>query len=244
MRRVRWPLACVLLAACSGGGDAAAPKPTIVDAEFVNGAECPPSRHGDLPDDAGCVSSAAREGERLRVYALLGRDMRPRLWRLHFVSGDGDVEQRLRAGNVTSYPRALGATDLDSDGTAEWWVKVRDYASHGAAWAGLHLFVFTGDALVPVEHEGAPLTVDFGGISRLGEGATCHDGRLVTLRVWARDRGNTKWWISERTYELDGTTARLAGKRRRSLVIESYSDPRLARNYRVECDGATFTPYQ
>ncbi len=243
MKHVGLALACVLLAACSRGGDAAAPEPRVVDPEFVNGAECPPSRHDDLPEDAGCVSSVVLGDQRLRVYALLGRDGKPRLWRLRFTSDGDDVDRRLRAGNVTSYPRALGATDVDSDGTPEWWIKVRDYASHGAAWAGLNLFVFAGGALVPVTYEGAPLTIDFGGISRLGEGATCRDDRLVALRVWARDRQNTRWWVSERTYELDGTRATLVGKRRRFLEIDTYSDPRLARNYRVECDGSTFTPY-
>ena len=238
-------LVCVLpFVACGGSGE---PTPArggpAAEPEFVNGQPCPASRHAELPDDAGCVSSATREDERLLVYALLGRGDRPRSWRLRFESGGAETDRRLRAGNVTSYPRALGATDLNSDGTAEWWVKVADYASHGAAWAGLNLFVPAGDALTPVTFEGEPLTINFGGISRLGEGAECRGGELVALRVWARDRQNTKWWISERRFEITGTTARLLGRRRVPLVIETYSDPDLARNYRVECDGRTFTPY-
>lgn len=235
-----------MLASCSSGRRAAEPAATpspAADPEFINGGECPPSSHEELPSDAGCVSSVVEGDESLLVYALLDRAAKPRLWRLRFASGERSLDRRLRAGNVTSYPRALGATDVDADGTPEWWVKVADYASHGAAWAGLNLFVFTGDALEPVTHEGEPLTINVGGISRLGEGATCRDGRLVALRVWARDRQNTRWWISERTFELDGTRARLIDRRRRPLEIETYSDPRLAHNYRVECDGKTFTPY-
>ena len=246
MRRVTaWALVCVLSLAACGGSDGPAPARTgpPAEPEFVNGQPCPASRHAELPDDAGCVSSATRGDQRLLVYALLNRAEKPRSWRLRFESGDTETDRRLRAGNVTSYPRALGATDLNSDGSAEWWVKVADYASHGAAWAGLNLFVPTGDALSPVTFEGEPLTINFGGISRLGEGAECRDGELVALRVWARDRQNTKWWISERRFEVTGTTATLLGRRRVSLEIENYADPDLARNYRVECDGETFTPY-
>lgn len=238
-------LACVLgLASCAA--DERVGEPTQAPAaepEFVNGAECPPSRYGRLPENAGCVSSVVEEDERLAVYALLDHDDRPRRWRLQLSSGDEGIDRRLRAGNVSSYPRAVGATDLNSDGHTEWWIKVADYASHGAAWAGLNLFVFEDGSLTPVTFEGEPLTINFGGISRLGEGAVCRDGYLVALRVWARDRQNTRWWISERRFELEGSRATLLDRRRRALVIEGYADPDLARNYRVECDGSTFTPY-
>lgn len=246
MRRVTaWALACVLSAGACGGSDDSAPArvPPAAEPEFVNGRPCPARRHRELPDDAGCVSSVIRGDQRLLVYALLDRNAKPRSWRLRFESGGAETDRRLRAGNVTSYPRALGATDFDSDGTVEWWVKVADYASHGAAWAGLNLFVPAGDGMAPVTFEGEPLTINFGGISRLGEGAECRDGELVALRVWARDRQNTKWWVSERRFEVTGTTATLLDRRRVPLVIETYADPDLARNYRVECDGQTFTPY-
>ncbi|HEX2195867.1 MAG TPA: hypothetical protein VHJ76_02985 [Actinomycetota bacterium] len=238
-------LALVSVVACAetdGGGERTAPSPAA-EPEFVNGGECPPAGHAELPEDAGCVSSVVSDDDRLVVYALLNRTRKPRLWRIRLTTQGHEIDRRLRAGNVTSYPRAVGATDLDSDGRTEWWVKTADYASHGAAWAGLTLFVVDDGALVPVESEGRPLTVNFGGISRLGEGATCRDGDLVVLRVWARDRQNERWWISERRYALDGTRARLLDRRRRSLVIESYADPDLARNYQVNCDGQTFTPF-
>ncbi len=211
--------------------------------EFVNGGDCPLSRHPDLPADAGCVSSVTEGAQTLLVYALLDSDAKPRKWRLRMTGAGLEVDQRLRAGNVTSYPRAMGVTDLDDDRQPEWWVKVADYASHGAPWAGLNLFVSTAGALRPVTYEGEPLTINFGGISRMGEGAVCRDGYLVVLRAWTFDRQNTRWRVSERRYELEGTRARLLDRQRRSLVVESYTDPDLVRNYRVQCDGSTFTPF-
>lgn len=189
------------------------------------------------------MSSVEGGGQELLVYALLDSNARPRTWRLR-LSGRGDeIDQRLRRGKAISYPRAVGVTDLDDDRRSEWWVKVADYGSHGAAWAGLNLFLSKSGALEPVTYEGEPLTVDFGGISRLGEGAVCRGGDLVVVRVWALDRQNTHWRISERRYELDGTRARFVGRGSRVLVVESYADPELARNYRVRCDGHTFTPF-
>lgn len=228
---------------------AGAPEPTqgrqreARGSDFINGGDCPLSRHPELPADAGCVTAVTQGAQTLLVYALLDSDDKPRAWRLRLTGGDDDVDQRLRAGTVTSYPRAVGVTDLDGDRMSEWWVKVADYASHGAAWAGLNLFVSTPDALVPVTYVGEPLTVDFGGISRLGEGAVCRDGYLVVLRVSALDRQNTRWRVSERRYELKGTRASLVDRQLRTLVVDSYTDPDLVRNYRVRCDGSTFTPF-
>ncbi|HEV2756573.1 MAG TPA: hypothetical protein VG318_12455 [Actinomycetota bacterium] len=245
MRATVAAAAClILLSGCAQDRDAQAPRPTpAAEPEFVNGGECPASRHDELPPDAGCVSSVTEAGERLLVYALVDAEDKPRSWWMRFSSGGDSVGQRLRAGHVTSYPRAVGVTDLDDDGRREWWVKVVDYASHGAPWAGLNVFLFEGDGLSPVTYEGRPLAVDFGGISRLGEGAACRGGDLVVLRVWALDRQNTRWRVSERTYDLEGTRARLVDREQRLLVVDSYTDPDLVRNYRVQCDGSTFTPF-
>jgi hypothetical protein len=240
-------LVAVLLAACSGES---APQPPEAEATsspsdppFVNGSPCPASAHDELPEDAGCVSSVTGEGEQLLVYALLDPEDMPRRWRIR-LSRDGEaVDQRLRAGNVTSYPRAVGVTDLNDDGDREWWVKTADYASHGAPWAGLSIFLATGDELARVTYKGEPLVVNFGGITKLGEGAVCRDGRLVVLRAWTLDRQNKHWRVSERTYELAGTRARFVGRTRRSFAVESYTDPDLVENYRVSCDGSTFTPF-
>lgn len=230
----------VVLPGCAGDREAAPRPPAPAsEPEFINGGECPASRHDELPDDAGCVSSVSEGGDRLLVYARLGPGRKPRSWRLRF----GDIDQRLRAGNVASYPRAVGVTDVDNDGQSEWWVKVADYASHGAPWAGLGVFVLVDGELERITYEDEPLTVNFGGISRLGEGAVCRDGRLVVLRAWALDRQNTRWRVSERTLELDGTAAHLVERRRHTLHVDSYTDPDLVRNYRVECDGSTFTTF-
>jgi hypothetical protein len=236
----------VVTAACARDEERpgpAAASPEAADPEFINGGDCPASRHDDLPAGAGCVSTVGKGDETLRVYAVLDDEAKPRAWRLRLDGGERDVDQRLRAGNVASYPRAVGVTDLNDDGVPEWWVKTADYASHGAPWAGLSLFVPDGSSLARVRYEGEPFTVNFGGISRLGEGAACRDGLLVTLRAWTLDRQNRHWKVSERRFRLEGATVHLVDKQRRSLDVESYTDPDLQRNYRVECDGATFTTF-
>lgn len=241
-----WIALAGFLAGCAGGDDpspAAAPTPSPVEIGFFSGGECPPAPYDDLPDDAGCATAASDGDARLTVYALLDDEAKPRAWRVRLAGEGAEIDQNLREANVWSYPRALGATDIDRDGEREWWLKVADYGSHGAAWGGLHVFVVRGGALVPVTFEGEPLTVDFGGISRLGQGAVCRDGRLVLLRVWARDRQNTRWWVSERTLEIEEGRARLVDTRRRTIAVDSYTDPSLVRNYRVRCDGTTFTPF-
>lgn len=252
---IAWAVACtILLSACSRGSGgapgagAAAPSPSpsrsgASEPDFFSGGRCPRSPYPELPAEAGCVTSAVEGDERLLVYALLGRGDKPRAWRARLVGAGDELDQRLRQSNVWSYPRALGATDVDHDGGLEWWIKVADYGSHGAAWGGLNVYVLARGALRPVTFEGEPLTVDFGGITRLGQGAVCRDGELVVLRAWARDRRNTRWWVSERRLELDGRRAHFLGRTQRSLVVDSYVDPDLVRNYRVECYGKTFTPF-
>lgn len=240
-------LTCAVSIAGCARDDGAAPAstspPEVVEPEFLNGGECPPSPYPELPGDAGCVTSAVDAGDRLLVYARLDRDDMPRTWRVRLTSERGEIDQRLRESNVWSYPHAFGATDVNRDGDREWWIKVADYGSHGAAWGGLDLYLVEGGSLVPVTYAGEPLTVDFGGISRLGQGAVCRDGALVLLRTWALDRHNTRWAVSERRLELDGGRARFTGRRQHEIEVDSYTDPDLVRNYRVECYGTTFTPF-
>lgn len=52
----------------------------------------------------------------LLVYALLNEDSKPRSWRLRLTSDEHDIDQPLRAGSDFSYPRAVGASDVDGDG--------------------------------------------------------------------------------------------------------------------------------
>ena len=219
-RRGALALACLVvsMAACARDEPPKTPAhsvetPLETPQPFINGGDCPPSPYSALPATAGCVTSLAAEGEQLFVYALLGRDGSPRSWRVRHITPDDEVDRRLLAGHDYSYPRAIGVTDIDHDGSHEWWIKVADYASHGTAWAALNLFVRDGEALVPVRFEREPFDVNFGGTSRLGEGARCRRGLLVVLRAEAQNRRNTRWSVSERSFELLGTRARLLDRR-------------------------------
>ncbi|MGI8708768.1 MAG: hypothetical protein ACR2LG_11320 [Actinomycetota bacterium] len=199
-----------LLGACSQArqreSDAAAGSASP-DAAFVNGGDCAEAVEPGLPSDAGCVTSASGGDEVLLVYALLDEDSKPRSWRLRLTSDEHDIDQPLRAGSDFSYPRAVGASDVDGDGDQEWWVKVMDLAGHGAPWARLNLFFVTDDALTPLASGGKPLAINYGGISRFGEGAECKEGRLVLLRAEAQNPRNTRWTVSRRSFELRTTTA-------------------------------------
>ncbi|MGH2805830.1 MAG: hypothetical protein ACRDKT_01010 [Actinomycetota bacterium] len=221
-----------------------APRPTPSEPVVVNGGECVPTIDQDLPRNAGCVTSIETGDEKLSVYAILDRQSRPRSWRIHHDSNVRTVDQRLNAGNDFSYPRAVGTSDVDLDGDQEWWIKTADYTSHGAPWSGLNLFVSEGRSLVPLHFEGQPLMINFGGITRLGEGAVCRDGDLVLRRAEAQNTLNTRWSISTRRFSLNESTARLVDRGRSKLVIEDYNDPKLDPYYEVECYGATFTVFQ
>lgn len=242
-------LAVVVATACSPEPRPRAPGPasaSVVAAtpQFVNGERCPEAGDDGLPPRAGCVTAVTAGDETLSVYGLLGRNGLPESWRVRLTTPGGEVERRLPYGTVTAYPRVAAASDLDGDGDADWWwVKVLDYASHGAPWGGVAIFVSDEASLEPVELDGEPFVVNFGGISRLGEGAECRDGSLVVLRVEAKDRANTRWSTSERTYAIEATTARLLDRREGILEIDGYSDPELHRYYRVDCAGAVFTPF-
>ncbi len=211
------------------------PSPSGVS--FTNGGRCPRASDPSLAGNAGCVTSVVRGDANFSVYARMGDTRRPRTWWMH-VSGPGvEIDQRLQAGNAYSYPRAVGATDIDEDGAPEWWVKVMDFTSHGAPWSRLNLFVGSGDSLVPISYEKEPLSVNFGGIARLGEGAACRDGRLVLLRAEAQNVRNTRWRVIERSFEIAGGTARFLGRTEDTLMIEDYNDPDLDPYYLVTCEG-------
>ncbi|HWL65995.1 MAG TPA: hypothetical protein VNP73_08475, partial [Actinomycetota bacterium] len=162
---------------------------------------------------------------------------RPREWWVRLESGDLVIDRPLHAGNAYSYPRALGASDLDGDGRFEWWIKVVDYTSHGAPWSGANVFFVQDEALVPLKVDGKPLDINFGGIARLGEGAACRDNRLVLLRAEAQNRRNTRWSVSERSFELDGDEARLVERDEDLLRIGGYNDPDLDPYYEIDCNG-------
>jgi len=216
------------------------PSPTISQAVFVNGGDCSQAQGDELPSDAGCVTQVMAEDESLTVYAILGKDDRPRSWHVRLESSTDRIDQVLRAGNDFSYPRALGASDIDHDGDMEWWIKVADYTSHGAPWSGANLFFRDRNTLLAVSSEGQPLVINMGGIARMGEGAACRGGRLVVLRAEALNRANTRWRVSERTFVLDGHRARLVGRERDVLAITDYNDPALDPYYRIDCEAFVY----
>ena len=238
-------LAIVLLCtACSSKSPSPpadrSPSPSSSPSAFVNGGDCPGAADPALPEDAGCTSVVIAGEATFTVYGLLNDEARPKAWRMRLTTPDDDIDQVLRAGNDFSYPRVVGAADIDSDGSTEWWVRVVDYTSHGAPWSGLNVF-FTGeDELVPLSLEGKPFMINYGGIARLGEGATCNEGALSLLRAEAANRINTRWTVSGRNYELEGTNARLVARDEGTLTITDYNDPDLDPYYRVDCNGFVF----
>lgn len=243
--------ATALVAACSGGegsrdapGAARRASAVASNPTFLNGGDCERASDPALPARAGCVTSVAAGGKRLVVYALTGRDLRPLEWRIHFETPAFEADLRLRAGTVAAYPRAAAVSDVDADGNPDWWwVKVLDYASHGATWGGLHVYVERGESLATVDYDGAPFVVNYGGISRLGEGAACRGREIVLLRTEAQDRQNTRWSASQRRFSVRGDSATLVGRNEYVLAVEDYNDPDLRAYFGVDCHGARFTPF-
>lgn len=217
---------------------AVAPAPT-----FVNGGACEPVTDLDLPDEAACATSVSWADQRLFVYTVADRNDRPTTWHIRLVDGDHVEDRDLHAGTVTSYPRVTAVADVDRDGDPDWWVKTRDYASHGAPWGGLFLFIEEHRSIAPLHYEGAPLVIDFGGITRLGEGALCRDGDVILRRAEAKDRQNLTWVTSERRFEINGTRASLIDRTEGTLTIDDYNDPDLDPYYEVECYGANFSVF-
>ena len=167
-------LLVMALGACSNPGREARPQassaPSSPEPTFVNGGVCSPAGSG-FPSDAGCLTTVNEGDATLSVYALLKGGDKPRAWRIRLDHEGQEIDQPLRAGNEFSYPRAVGASDVDLDGRQEWWIKVLDLAGHGAPWARLNLFFVGDDALIPLSSGGEPLAINYGGISRFGEGA-------------------------------------------------------------------------
>lgn len=208
---------------------------------FVNGGPCPLLDDPEFPQEAGCASVVRAEGATLTVYALTSADEKPRGWRVRLVTSEVEIDQELEAG--ADYPRAVGASDIDGDGDMEWWMKVLDYASHGAPWARLNLMFVEGDALVPLTLDGEAMAVNYGGITRLGEGASCSPGEIALYRAEARDPQNTRWELSRRTYRIQGTAASYVREERSIERFNNYVDPELRRYFRVVCAGAELIPF-
>ena len=170
------------------------------------------------------------------MYALLDPDDRPASWHARV----GDSDRLLDAGNRFSYPRALADLDVDDDGNPEWLIKTYDLAGHGTNWQQLGLYVLGTGGIEAVRLEGEPLAVRVGGTSRMGEGATCEDGRLILLRTVAENRQNTRWSYSRTSYRIDGTRARRGVTSRGALRLGGYNDPKLNPYYAIDCDGFSY----
>lgn len=225
----------MMLVACSSEPPrtttAPTPRPPVTDA-FVNGGRCPAASSEDLPSDAGCVTTAGG----LIVYALLDDAARPISWHTRLRGAD----QRLRAGNAFSYPRAIAELDLIGDDDPEWLIKTFDLASHGTNWQQLGLFVLDDRRLAQVTYEGEAFPIRVGGISRMGEGARCVDGGLMILRTEAENRVNTRWSTSETYYRIEGTRAFRGEREGGMLRLRGYNDPKLDPFYRIGCGEFTY----
>lgn len=246
-------LPAFLLGACSDGtppvgpGAAESEPPQVAPSQdFVSGKECPPAERSELPARTGCVTTAEGDADgdgtmdRLFLYARLGDDAKPRSWHVKVMTSTSEYQDRVDAGHGTSYPRAVGAADVDGDGKDEWWIKIYDLASHGTDWQRTNAFVLQDDGFVPVTFDGEPLHMNVGGISRMGEGVACRDGQLILLRAEAKNVRNTRWRFSERRYSLHGAEARFEERTEGWLLLDHYNDPKLDPYYRIECLGISY----
>jgi hypothetical protein len=207
---------------------------------LVNGGVCPAGDVGQLGDRLGCVTTAHSDDATLFVYAIVDGESFPVKWRIRYETDDAVIDQALEAGNPFSYPRAIGAVDVDEDGTDEWLIKNVDLAGHGTNWQRLQIYFVDDDRLLSPTYEGEPLYVNVGGISRMGEGARCENGRLILLRVEAKDRQNTIWEYSERVLDIGPSRAELVTRREGKLRLSDYNDPKLDPYYRLECGDLAY----
>ena len=221
-------------------------EPAGIPREMITGEPGPPAGPS-LPMTAGCETSVAGdfdgdgEADRASVYAEVDDDLVPQSWRLRVAMDSGErIDRALRRGSRFSYPRVVGAADVQGDGLDELFVKVGDQLYHSGATRVLNVFVFEGDDMVTVTRGGAPLVLRVGGIWRFAEGAECRRGRLALLRVETMNTSNTKWALSERYYVLEDSRARLVERREDVFRIPQYYDPALDRFFELNCGDLSF----
>jgi hypothetical protein len=209
--------------------------------EFVNGGVCRSVTDGILLEEIGCVSGASGDfdgdggGERVMVYARLAGG-RPESWSLRVELSGGPIVQPLEAGTGDSYPRVVGAADIDGDGQDEIFVKVLDQLYHSGATRVLNVFVLEGNDLALLRDEGEePLNLRVGGLSRFGEGVDCRRGEMVLLRGESTNRLHTLWRFSERHYRVTGARAHLLERTEGVLVADDYNDPALDAFFELRC---------
>lgn len=232
-----------------------APTPVRFDPGFANGDRCPISEDDRLPPRAGCVTEvdADLDGDggqdAFFVYAIVDGRGRPGRWSAEARLSGGDRHRLRLDATRHSYPMALGAQDIDEDGTSEVFVKVFDYLFHSASSSVVGIFLVDEGELRRVTLPGGePLDIGVGGLTQVGEGAECRDAAgdsvrdLVVLRITTRDHSFRIWHGSERAYSIDGPTARLLDRRTRTVRADSYNDPDVRRYYQLSC-GEFDPPY-
>jgi hypothetical protein len=240
-------LAGLLCAACSESSPRARSEPEPLPTDFINGSTCEPLEVSRLPEDSGCateVKDETSEGttDTLLVYALLDDEGYPRSWHTRLRTSSGTSDQPLDAGSRHSYPRAVGAADVDGDGASEWFIKTLDLGGHGTSWKQLNVYVPRANRLEVVTFEGEPLALRVGGTSRMGEGIGCDEGKLELLRAEAQNIRNTRWDASVRSFELDGSKASFVAREGNTLSLSDYNDPDLNPFYRLNCGELTYLP--
>ena len=224
------------------------PSPSPAFEPFDNGGRCPPDGAPELPDDIGCISAVVGNFDgrgtldHFFVFASLGADRRPRRWHVAARTNVGTIRSGLAAGTEHSYPRVIGAADADGDGIDEVFVKVLDFLFHSGGAGVMTIFRIDPSAIARVrEASGEFFDFRVGGITRLGEGGACRDvagderPEFVLHRVEATNVRNTRWTRSERIYRWNGNTLTLVDRRRGTLVISDYNDPKLDPFYQLRC---------
>ncbi len=197
-----------------------------------------------LPDDAGCATSLVADADgdgdddTLWVHARVDANGIPVSW--HVTLQTEQETTRPLDTSPRTFPRAAAAADVDDDGRSEWFVKTLDLAGHGTAWQQLSIFQLVRGDLRIVSLDDEPFRVRVGGVSRMGEGIACRNGRLQVLRTEARNVRNTRWRTSIRTYRLRRSEVRLTRTRRGVLELSDYNDADLDPYYRLECDGVVY----
>lgn len=221
-------------------------RPVGVPSEMINGEACPPAGPS-LPPTAGCATSVAGDfdgdggDDRATVYAEVDDDLMPQSWRLRVLMDAGErIDGPLDSGTRYSYPRVVGRADVQRDGVDELFVKVGDQLYHSGATRVLNMLVLDGDEMVTVTRRGAPLAIRVGGIWRFAEGAECRRNRIALLRVETRNTSNTRWWLSERFYVLEGSRVRLVKRREDVFRIPKYYDPALDPFFELNCGDLSF----
>lgn len=225
----------------------------VVSQTFENGGRCPEVNITEVPGPLGCATAteADLDGdgtlETVAVIAALKPDGYPRHWHLDVFSGPD--RSSLRAGvsfprNEHSYPKLIGAADLDGDGADEIFVKVLDHLFHSGGSQVVEAFHLPDrGTLEPVRVRGeGPLTFTVGGLTRFGEGAVCEAPMFTLVRIDAVDLHYTRWEVSRRTYRFEHGKLVRSGGSHEILRTSDFNDPAVDPFYRLRCGALVYPP--